>query len=415
MGKNIFDLYKDENGTEEITVESVATPVELILAEAEYEDAKLTMEQALAHSEAIETTVGAIAQFEKDFQPVEDALAAGEVTTESAQTAQGAYDSLCGNLNISADQLEEIGCTVLTTEDSSQYPEATAKLTKEGAMKLIEAIKTKVAEIVKNIMNAIKKMSVKVASFAMNIEKGAGDAKKFVDTELTDELVDGAEISLTLLSSRMAVFGSLTKDNVMALIKHANDPQVAKNIKEAFAKDIAAKKFENVLTLKSGLGVDVKKLFKDGTDDVVTNVYPLAVDGDSVSALVTRKFKGEEKVKKETAKVTDIKGFKGNAPLKRADIVAILAEVIKVAKAQKDLVKNIANYVENPKLEGDDEAFLKQVPQVLNAVTSSYISLAFAAATTNKSVLAIVNDSAKLYKKKGAKADKKDKKKEDDK
>lgn len=305
MGKNIFDLYKDENGTEaEVTVESVATPVELILAEAEYEDAVLTMEQALAHAETIETTVGAIAQFEKDFQPVEDALAAGEVTTESAQTAQVAYDALCGNLNISADQLDSIGCTVLTTEDSSQYPEATAKLTKEGAMKLIEAIKTKVAEIIKNIMNAIKKMGVKIASHALNIEKGAAEAKKFVDTELTDELVDGAEINVELVASRMAVFGSLSKDNLMALVQHANNPKVAKDIKDAFDKDIAAKKFENILTLKSGLSVDVKGLFKDGSDDVVTNVYHLGVDGDTVSALVTRKFKGEEKVKKETARLS---------------------------------------------------------------------------------------------------------------
>lgn len=401
--KNIFDLYKDENGTEEITVESVATPLELILAEAEYEDATLTMEQALAHSEAIDTTVDAIAQFEKDFQPVEDAIVAGDVTTESAQTAQVAYDALCGNLNMTAEHLESIGCTVLTTEDSTQYPEAAAKLTKEGAMKLIEAIKKKVGEIVAYIMNAIKKASVKIAAYALNVEKAAIELGKQANTEFTDELVDGAEVEIEFVASRMAMFGSLNKENLLALIAHANDPKVAKDIKDAFAKDVAAKKFENVLKLNSKLSALAKDLFKDGSDDVVTNVYPLGVDGDSVSALVTRKLKGEETVKKETAKVTDLKGFKGNAPLKRTDIVAIVAELVKVAKKQKDYVKAIADMVENPKIEGDDEAFLKQVPQVLNAVTSSYIALAMASSTANKSALAIASNSLKLYKKKGAK------------
>ncbi len=406
MNKNIFDLYKDENGTEEVTVESTVSPLDLIIGEAEYEDAKLTVEQALAHADTIETTVGAIAQFEKEFAPVEAAIAGGEVTTESAVTAQTAYETLCGNLNISANQLEEIGCAVLSTEDSTQYPEATAKLTREGAMKLVEAIKAKVAEIVKNIINSIKKMGVQIAAYAANIENASIGLAKEANTNYTDELIDGAEVNIEAISSRMAVFGSLNKDNVLALIAHANDPKVAGTIKEAFSKDVTAKKFENIFTLVTPTLKDVvsKDLFKDDKKGEVTNVYPLGVDGDSVSALVTRKTEDGSKVAKETGKVTDIKGFKGNTPLKRTDIVEIVAELVKASKKQKDLVKAIAGMVENPKVEGDDEAFLKQVPQVLNAVTSAYIALAMSTTTTNKSALYIASNSLKLYKPKGKKA-----------
>lgn len=401
MGKNIFDLYKDEN--EQVTVESavVATPIELILADAEFEDVEVTIEQALAHAETIDATGAAIAQFEKDFAQVEDALAKGEVTVESAQQAAKAYDALCTGLNITPEQLDHIGCAVLTTEDSSKYPEATAQLTKEGATKLIETIKAKVMEIIQRIANMLKTTGVKIVSYALGNEDKAVQLQKQVNNDLTDEIKDGKEIEFEFVASRMAVFGSLSKDNVAKLISHANDEGVAGAIKAAFDKDVAGKEFKEIYMLKNGVAAVDAKLFESKDKGEVVSVYPLGIDGDSVSALVTRKDGEKHSIAKESAKVTKLDGFKGNKPLTRKEIVDLAGEVVKVSKKQKDLVKKITGYVEMPKITEGDDSFLKEVPGVLNTVTAAYIALAMSSATTNRSVLAILANSASLYKKKG--------------
>lgn len=402
MRKNIFDLY-DVSGS--VTVESavVATPIELILAEADFGDAEITVESALAHSKTVDATIKAIAKFEEAFAPVEDAIAKGTVTVETATRAASTYNTLCDDLNLTPEQLASIDCVALTTEDGSKYPEATAMLTKEGATKLIETIKAKVMEIVKRIINMLKTTGVKIVAYALANEDRATSLAKQVNDELTDKLKDGREIEFEFVASRLAVFGSLSKDNLMALIKHANDENVAGAIKAAFDKDVNAMKFEEIYSLKNNLSVVTDKLFEDkATLTDVINVYPLGVDGDSISALVTRKSKVGDRISlaKETVRIMQLDTFKGNKPLTRKEIVDIASELVKVSKKQKDLVNKITSYVTVPKITEGSAPFLNQIPSILNHVTAAYISLAMSSATSNRSALAILANSASLYEKK---------------
>ena len=408
--KNIFDLYEDQTG---LTTEGAvsADPIEIILAVANFEDATLTVEQALSYADSVTFTSNRIAQFEAEFAPVEAAIESGALTTENANQAVTAYSNLCTDLKFTPEKLAQLECTVLTTENSASYPESTAKLTKENATKLIETIKAKIVEIIKKIADTLKTVGVKIAAYALDSEDKAQKLIAHVNDGLTDKIIEGKEIEFEFVSNRMAIYGSLTKDNLSAMMTHANSATVAKNINDAITKDVAGKKFETIYTLPNDVANVKADLFNE--KDAVTNVYALAIDGDTVSALVTRKGEGDKlTLTKETAKVTDTKGFKGNKPLSRKDIVSLGNELIAHAKKQKDLVKTITGYVTMPKVTEGDVGFLNQVPGILNTATASYIALAMSAATTNRAALAILADSSKLY---IAREDKKDEKKEEEK
>jgi len=403
MKPNIMDLYNEDASSEVVTVtEPLVTPIDDVIVNATFQDVAVEANTCMSNAEVVTSTANALAKFKEDFAPVEVAIAAGEITPEVAKIALQAYNTMVDSLNFTPANLEALGCSNLSTEDSTLYPESTVKLTTEGATKLIDTIKAKIMEIITRIAQMLKTSYVKIIAYALSNEDKAMAISKQVNSELTDELKDGAEVQIEFVASRMAVYGSLTKENLLALIEHANNPAVAENIKAAFDKDIAAQKFENIYTLANAAS-SLMPLFKSDGKGEATNVYVLATDGDSVSALVTRKgTNGEFSLAKETARVTDLTGFKGNKPLSRKDIVEIASVIVATSKKQKDLIKKITDFVEMPKVTEGAPGFLEKIPTILNATTAAYISLAMSAATSNRSALAIVANSASLYKKKDA-------------
>jgi len=409
MKKNIFEAYgQPEAGA--VTVESTITPIEVILGDIAFEDAVFTAEDALSDSAVVSMTLAATEKFAVAMEPIEVAIAAGDITTENAVAAATAYGILCSDLNISDKDLESMGQSVVTTESATTYPEAGIKLTTEGAADLIKSVKAKSLEVIKRIVNWFKTVGVKLAASALSVEGKAIEVAKQVNNDLTDELVDGAEMPAEFIGSRLSVIGTFDKASIIGMLEFANNINVGKNISDAFNKDIAAGKFDELYKIKSLLDIPTKAVAKDGL--AVENEYVLTVNGDSANVLVTRKNdKDALSIAKEVIKVPAPAAFKKATPLSRSDVSDIVAKIVLVTKAQKDLVKKTTDLVKMPDSKSENPKFLNEINVMLNIATSSYISIAMAAANTNRDALAIAVKSASLFKKKDAKpADKKEEK-----
>lgn len=399
--KNIFEAYASTNDGVTLTTESTVSAIELAMGEINYDDAVFTAENSINDADIVNMTLNATKKFSSAMVKVEAAVAAGDITTENAVIAATAYGELCNDLNLKDEDLKNMGQSVITIESASQYPESGVELTTQNANDLIKSVKSKSMEVIKRIITWFKTTGTKLAAQATSIEKSAIEVSKEINNSLTDELVDKAEISPEFLGSRLSVIGKFDKGSLISALEFANNPGIAKAIDDAFKKDLGAGKFEDIYKLPTLTKIDAKPEKKDGLE--VTNEFVLTVNGKNANILVTRKNdKDELTLSKEIVKVKTPESFKSAKPLSRSELSDVIAKVVLVSKTQKDYVKKITDLVKMPDVKSEDTTFLEQVNTMLNIVTSSYLSIAMAAANTNRDVYAVAVKNSSLYKKKKA-------------
>lgn len=403
---NIFSKYNQEDQVLTVEVSDVNV-CDAIIGQYDSAAAVLTIESALNDMDMIASAEDAMEKYEVAIAPIVTAQKEGTLTTENAATAVASLNTLVADLNLGAKELNSLEVETLTVENATSHPEPSVELTIEGANKILAGAKDMIVKLVKQAIDSLKKVGVKLVAGAMGTEKQAADLKVYLTDKTGSELKEGAAVEPEKITSLVGAV-KYSKAGLESLLTLGADSGRISTIVGGLDKAAKAGDMKDFYSSIAKGSLDVSALFENGKESTVVSSYAIDASGDKVSAIVVRKDKdGKQSFKVEYGSVSADTN-KGAKPLSKADVVSVCDTVVSTSKKQKAYIKAVSEHITNVgKIKVIEEAspeFLAEYKKATALVISTSLKAAFSSSNACRNVLTAIAFSAKSYEKEAPKS-----------